>query len=609
MHLPPSALATLSKLAKLRPAQTQTSATGAADCAESLRTFLYAKQRAFFAPGPSLWRATRKARRAGITTGGCRELVARAVEVEGFRAMYMATTRDEAIARAWRSDTKSGLVDLLSQVATPLKHPSLQAFQLGGVTVEVREVDLELNFSNGSQIKLFGADKIKQYDRKRGGAKHVFWIDEAQSVPSLEVLFDSVVIPSLSDFVGEAWVTGTPGRDCVGMFYDITKEQSDDEPPLSGWDVHELYSTDNPFFGRVLQDCGKWYVEDNTRQVHGPYDDEIQAEHAAHDIRWDRTAGAAKIAKGWKGDEPDFIREWLGKWVKEDSRFVFPVHAVPRHTLLFAPQRLMSNPFVGSHPRFAGHPAWYDHHAAVRDLPRAPRSRRPYEWLYALAADFGYSPDPFALVLWAFCIDLPDVYEMFSWKQTKVHTDDQSGYMKLLWDVVPSIVSFVGDPAGKRDDFDMWRGRMNLPIDEANKQGKNTLEEFLADDIRRERIHLREGSPLYTEMRYLVYLPGKPGKPREVFKHRVVNGVVHGDHCCDAARYGYTDLTHWLAKLPTEKPAAGSRQALEAEADRDEQRLDERAARTARALEEGDDIPGEYDNYKGSEYGTFAYEY
>jgi hypothetical protein len=614
MHLSPAVLSTLGRLAKLRPASTGVSVNEAAEAAETLRAFLYPKQRAFFAPGPTKWRATRKARRAGITTGGCRELIARALETKAFRAMYMATTRDEAIARAWRSDTQSGLIDLLGQVGTPVKHPTLTCYRFGGMDIEVREQDLELNFGNGSQIKLFGADKIKQYDRKRGGAKHVFWIDEAQSVPALETLFDSVVIPSLSDFVGEAWVTGTPGRDCVGMFYDITKEASHDEPPLEGWDVHELYSTDNPFFGRVVtaQDSTAgatvYYVEDNTKTRHGPFEDDIAADRAAHDIRWDRTAGAAKVAKGWKGDEPDFIREWLGKWVKEDSRFVFPIHSVPKHTLLFAPQRLMPNPFIGSHPRFEGHPAWYDHHKAVLDLPRPPRGRRRYEWLYALAADFGYSPDPFALVVWAFTMDLPDVFEMFSWKQTKVHTDDQGAYMKLLWDVIPAIVSFVGDPAGKRDDFDMWRGRMNLPIDEANKQGKNTLEEFLADDIRRERVHLREGSPLHTEMRYLVYLPTKPGKTREVFKHRVVNGIVHGDHCCDAGRYGYADLTHWLAKLPTDKPPPGSREALQAEADREEDRLDARMARQQRAYEEGDEVPGEFSQTENTVYGSWAYD-
>jgi hypothetical protein len=546
MWLSPRAAELIREMARRSTVPTETRIAEAKAAAESLRSFLYPKQRAFFAPGPSKQRATRKARRAGITTGGCRELIARALEQPGFRATYLATTRAEAIARAWRSDTKSGLVDVLAQHAAPVKHPSLTCYRLGSVEIEVREADLELNFGNGSQIELFGADKVKQYDRKRGGAKHVFWIDEAQAVPALEVLYDSVVIPAFSDFVGECWMTGTPGRDCVGMFYDITKEPSDDEPPLQGWDVHELLSTDNPFFGRIvpvgdtedeqlIDGLVMYMVIDNTGKPHGPFEGEEEAVKAARDIRWDRTAGEAKRLKGWKGDEPDFIREWMGKWVKTDARFVYPVHAAVKHELLYAPQRLLPNPFVGTDKRFDGHPPWLDFHAAFRDLPRAPRGHRAYQWMYAIGADFGYNPDPFALTVWAFNYDTPDIFEVFSWKQIKVHTDDQGAYMKLLWDAIPSIVSFVGDPAGKRDDFDMWRGRMNLPIEEANKLGKNTLEEFLADDIRRGRVHLRDGSPLHTEMRYLVYLPTKPGKTREVFKHRVVNGVVHGDHCCFGA--------------------------------------------------------------------------
>lgn len=598
MILSPETTSLLREMAKRRAIPTEQKTAVARDAAESLRSFLYGKQRAFFAPGPTKWRSTRKARRAGITTGGCRELIARATEMAGFRAMYMATTRDEAIARAWRSDTQSGLVDVLSQVGTKVKHPTLTCYGFGGLTIEVREQDLELNFSNGSQIKLFGADKIKQYDRKRGGAKHVFWIDEAQSVPAMDVLFDSVVIPSLSDYVGECWMTGTPGRDCVGMFYDITKEPSDDEPPLENWDVHELYSTDNPFFGRVVEVLTApgtiaYYVQDNTAACHGPYEDADLAAKAAHDVRWDRTAGAAKLAKNWKGDEPDFMREWLGKWVKSDARFVYPVHGVPVHQLLYAPQRLAPNPFVGTHKRFEGHPPWFDFHAAFRDLPRAARGHRAHQWMFAIGADFGYNPDPFALVMWAFCYDLQDIYEMHSWKQIRVHTDDQGQYMKLLWDAAPNIVSFVGDPAGKRDDFEMWQRRMGLPIEEANKQGKNTLEEFLADDIRRGRVHLRAGSPLYTEMRYLVYLPGKPGKPREVDKHRKVNGIAHGDHACDGARYSYNDLQHYLSQRKPDKPDPGTREAYVLEEEKEQRAIEDADVRRARAMAEGDEMAAE----------------
>jgi terminase large subunit-like protein len=603
MRLSPSALTKLTELARRRPVALASEQLGAQEMAETLRAFLYDKQRAFFAPGAGLWRATRKTRRVGITTGGCRELLARAIEQSDFRAMYVATTRQEARDRAWTSDTKSGLVDVLRLLAEAVPHPTLaECYKLGGVTVDVREADNKLVFSNGAEIELFGSENLRSQRKKRGGAKHVVWIDEAQDFFLLEEFVDGVIIPLLADYEGELWLTGTPGKDCVGMFYEVTKEIGDGDEPLANWVVHEFSVTDNPHFGRVVTDstAGEtlYYVEDNTHARTGPYTTEVDATKAAIEVRWERSAGAAKRAKGWKGDEPDFIREWLGKWVKADARYVYPVHAVPQHTLLYAPQRLADNPLVGTHPRFDEHPPWYDHHMAVRDLPRARHGFRPHQWLYSLGVDFGYSPDPFAMVLWAFTPDLPDVYEMFSWKCVKVHTDDQARYMRMIWDVEQAIVSFVGDPAGKQDDFEVWRTRMNLPIEEANKKGKNTLEEFLADDIRRGRVHLRAGSPLHTEMKHLVYLPGKVGKTREVHKHRKIGGVVHGDHCCDAGRYSYSDLTHYLAKIAPDKPAPGSRQALELEAEQDERRIETRESRRAQQLADRDEMVEEYGGYQ-----------
>ncbi len=608
MELSRNGIAVLRELARRNPVPVELDGPDAQQAAAAMRAFYYPKQAAFFT-SPAKWRATSKTRRAGVTSGGCRELLARSLAIPGHRATYVTTTRGEAHDRAWRNDTKSGLVDVLEQLATMVPHPTLDAYEHGGILIEVREGDLTLEFSNGSQIELFGADNIRRHRVKRGNAKHVFWIDEAQDFPFIEEFFDAVVIGSLTDFAGECWITGTPGKDCAGMFYEITKEPTDGDERMSGWEVHTISVTDNPYFGHVVtgQDSTggeTYYVEDNTRPPTrtGPYETAEDAERAAVTVRWDRTAGAAKLAKGWKGDEPDFVREWLGRWVKTDARYVYPVHAVPAHVLLFAPQRLADNPFVGTHPRFDGHPRWYDHHAAVADLPRPKKGHGSvYQWLYGLWVDFGYNPDPLAIVLGAFSPDLPDVYEMFSWKCTKVHTDDQAQYLKLLWDAVQSIVSFVGDPAGKQDDFEVWRSRMNLPIEEANKKGKNTLEEFLADDIRRHRVHLRDGSPLHTEMRHLVYLPGKPGKTREVHKHRRVNGVVHGDHNCDAFRYGYADLTHYLAKIPKDKPPPGSREAYAADAEREERGVETAEQRRVAEIMERDE--------QAQTYGSGGYEW
>jgi hypothetical protein len=120
----------------------------------------------------------------------------------------------------------------------------------------------------------------------------------------------------------------------------------------------------------------------------------------------------------------------------------------------------------------------------VRDLPRKPRGA-PYQWLFAIGADFGYYPDPFAIVVWAFCRELPDVYEMFSWKHTRVNTDDQ-GRVPEAAVGRRSTRSWLRRRSGRQAGrLRVWRERLNLPMEEANKAGKNTLEEFLADAIRR----------------------------------------------------------------------------------------------------------------------------
>jgi len=570
--------------------------------AAELRSWYHPKQRAFFT-STAKRRATSKTRRAGITSGGCRELLARCLETSDYRAMYAATTMDEARDRAWLNDTKTGLIDCLRAKGERIYHKTLQAFRLGGVDIIVHDGDSYLEFSNGSEIELFGAEHEKAQRKKRGVAKHVIWVDEAQDFPALENFLDAAIGAAMSDFGGEIWITGTPGRDCAGRFYDVTKDV--DEGRLPNWEVHVMNVTDNPMFGRVIEDpCDDgtvWWVEDNLLARTGPFQSLEEAEAEAIKVRWDRTAGAEIAEKNLKGDEPDFVREWLGRWVKEDARYVYPVHVVPKHLLLFAPQRLADNPFRGSDPRFDHHPRWYDHDAAIADLPRPKFGKREYQWMFAIGADFGFDPDPFALVVWAFCGELTDVYEMFSWKCSRVNVDDQGRYIKLLWDAIGNIAVLVGDPAGMKSSFDVWRNRLNIPIDEANKAGKNELEAFLADDIRRGRVHLRDDSPLYTEMKHLAYLPTKPGKTREVAKTRKVNGVMHGDHCADGARYSYAAMNHFLSVERQDAPKPGTSSAYKAEEKRLEDKMlaeDRRIDQLAELDEHAADARAGYGGYE-----------
>jgi hypothetical protein len=584
-----------------------------------LRSFFYPKQAAFFTSKHKR-KATSKTRRAGATTGGVREIIARCVEIPNYRVTVVHSTKQEARARAWLSDTRSGFVDILRQFGTPVEHPSLEVVVLGGVRADIRDQVMQVDFSNGSQVCIFGFDDERAMRKQRGLAKHLYWIDEAQDIRFLDGFYNKVVMAQ-QDFNCEVWLSGTPGQDCAGMFYEVTKDE-DDGSRTPGWEVHTIAQIDNPFFGHVAggTDGGRlvYYVEDNlsaeTGERHGPYTTFAEAEQAAGQIRWDVTAGKALKERGWKGDEPDFIREFLGKWCKTDARYVYPVHSANPYDLLYAPLRPIHanhqpvpianykdhiNPLTGQPP------FWCDFKKAITDLPKKKRYNQVRQWMYAIGADFGYHPDPFAIVVWAFAHDTQDVYELFSWKAQKVHTDDQGLYLRKVFEELDNVVVLVGDPAGKQDDFEVWRTRLNLPIDEANKKGKNTLEEFLADDIRRGRIHLRHDSLLLDEMRQLIYLPTKPGKTREVAKHRrAADGLVHGDHCCDAARYAYESLTHYLSKLPQDnKPDKGSSVALYAEEARIETRLDEREKRIAEKLAEGDELALE----SRGEYGDETY--
>lgn len=253
MILPFGGADALRALAKRRPAPVPQDGQTADDAAREMRAILHPKQVAMFGRSLELWRATTKSRRAGATTGGVRECMARALEQPGFRATYATTTRDEAKDRAWLNDNKSGFFDVIQRYGEIVKHPTLEAYKLGGVVVEVRQADLELVFSNGSGIELFGAENIRSHRKKRGNSKHVFWVDEAQDFPALEEFFDGVVIGVLNDFRGEAWFTGTPGKDCAGMFYEITKQEEAGEERMSGWLVIEMSVSDNPFFGRVVK--------------------------------------------------------------------------------------------------------------------------------------------------------------------------------------------------------------------------------------------------------------------------------------------------------------------------------------------------------------------
>lgn len=482
--------------------------------AAELRSFYYPKQAAFF-ESPARLRATRKTRRAGATTGGCRELLARAIETPGFRATCAHSTLVEARARAWENDTQNGLANIVREFGEPLEVRGVEQVRIGGVICEVRPGELALDFSNGSRIELFGADHERATSKKRGSAKHVYWLDEAQDFLHLESFYKRVISPALSDFKGECWITGTPSVECSGMFYDITKQDEVDGPRLPGWDVHVLAQVDNPYFGDTPEE------------------------------RWENTAGEAMRLNGWSADDPDLLREQFALWVRSDGNYVYKVHAVPAHQLCYAPARMDDDGFP-------------DVRAAMEDLPAF--GRRTY--FTALGADLG-TRDDFAFVLWAWALEDPCLYEVASWKKPGLDYDEMAMYLRAVRELV-TVGLVVADAGGGGKPAVMgwskeWLDRYQVPVEEAEKKHKEMAIKLVNNDIRTGKLRVREGGVLLAEWRVHRW-----AKLRSSTGLRVEDPATP-NHAADAALYAHRHSYHHRGKVETPPPPPGTPARLEQE--------------------------------------------
>ncbi len=488
----------------------------AAAMADKLRTFFYDKQRAFFR-SPWKLKTTTKTRRAGVTTGGCHELLARALLLEGhraeqgFRATIIHSTRLEAAARAWRTDTKNGIVDILSREGELLPGRGVSTYMFGGQWVEVRETELALVFENGSRIDLIGCDSEADMGKLRGLAKHVFWVDEAQDprfVDILESFYKGTIVPALADFQAEVWITGTPGKDLAGFFYELTR---DDEERKPGWEVHTLSVVDNPFFGPTPEE------------------------------RWEVTALRALRENGWTIDDPDFQREWLGKWVKSDARFVYAVHVLAEHQLYYADHRV-------------GDDGLPDVSAAILDLP-GMQEDPPRDYFFALGADLG-TRDDFAYVLDAWSLLDPMLYEVCSYKKPGLDYDEMFEILVAVRArVCIGIVTADAGGGGKgavKGWSKKWVQRYGLPIVEATKTNKIVGIKQWNTDIRKGLYRFRRGSPLIAEAKVHRWAPQRSATGQ------MVEDPTTPNHCLDAGLYAHRESFHHRFREQDLPPPPGS---------------------------------------------------
>lgn len=495
--------------------------------AAELRAFYHERQAAFLS-SPARRKAALCTRRAGKTSGICREFLARALERPGYRARYCNTVRDEAKGLAWRADTRQGIVDLIEELAASghLVVAKDRRDLFDGADVKVDETTLTIDFANHSQITLFAADDATAMERARGRAPHLVVVDEAQKFPLLRRFVEEIIGPSLKDHEdGAIWLCGTPSENLVGLFHDVTANENDDARSKreSGWECHEWGVLDNPHFGATSEE------------------------------RWERAVGQELRERNIDPTNPPewVVREWFATWHAGSARYVYSVHRWPA-PVTFAPLRtsaLLRPPCLDKMNPEGRDPSgvsgfvdrWYDHAASMRDLPRTlPGSDSLLTWLFGLGIDFGYSPDAFALKLWAWSPELPaDLWSMWSWKRTLVLPDYQRDLVLWFFDSVPGLIHADADPGGlQAGHLEGWRELLGIPVDDAEKSSKRTWIEMLNNDGERGRIHLREGEVHLHEMRHLVWVP-KGDKLVEADNRVLADKTIPGRDCCDGGLYSF----------------------------------------------------------------------
>lgn len=129
-------------------------------------------------------------------------------------------------------------------IAWPILEDLAEAY---GWDCEFHQVELACKFTNGSVIKLYGADDEKKFRKFKGQKNDIVFIDEAQDFRADLQKLVQWLLPGLADRGGRLFMCGTPGWQPVGYFFEV---QRGDHPE---WAVIRGTPFENPHTREALQ--------------------------------------------------------------------------------------------------------------------------------------------------------------------------------------------------------------------------------------------------------------------------------------------------------------------------------------------------------------------
>lgn len=388
-------------------------------------------------------------RRAGKSNGLALKFFAKGLKHKGVLMPYLALTRDSAKNIMW---------NVLQEQAEACKIKA--QFTESNLTARIVDTD--------STIRLYGADMINFIKRLRGIKSPLIGIDEAGEFGAhLANLVDDVLTPCISDYAdGQIALTGTPGPVPFGYFYDVTELRK------YGYSHHHWSLFDNPFMPNPRE-----FVE------------------------------AYKKRKGWDDENPTYLREWCGKWVKDMSVLVFKYDPQKNH---------------------------------IDEIPQTK--------YHVISVDLGlHDADAIAVIGWN--DNDPKSYLIKEDIQTNQGITELARKLgKYVEEFNPNAVVMDTGGLGAKIAEEIRR-RYSLPIKAAEKTRKFEYIELLNDAMRTGRFFAKANSVFAQDAMRVQWDKDKLSPDRLVISNR-----FHSD-ICDATLYGFRESLHWLER-PEEPRAA-----------------------------------------------------
>jgi hypothetical protein len=483
---------------QLRTAKLQKKRTGVQEKIDAITAFMRRHQRRVD-DDTSPFISVLSARQQGKSTGAMLLAAKRCLQKAGAQWVVIGLTRGSVQRIYWE----------------PLRQLS-EAFELG---VKFQEQRLVAKFPNGSAIHFFGADKLDEIEKLRGGRYHGAIIDECKSYSQLtfKVLIEDVLSPALKGQAGQLYLIGTPGDVLAGEFYLATTREPvllEKQKRWSNLPVGEKYRTAT--IGDTEYNMpGVWSFH-----IWGPQTNDVTFvnERTGETFTmWDAFLKDKEL-RGWADDHPTWRREYLGEWVPGDGRLVYRYRS---HVHDYDPEPSAENPW-GVPVKESG-------------------------WQTAVGVDFG-TKDGTAMVVWAWHPHVLGLWEIYSEKRKPEHGErlsvgDIARWFRALEDEYGPFACSVGDPAGLATMvMDTLAREHSVYIEPAEKKEKLDHIELLNDDFDAGVVHIRRGSPLGEELLGNKWLEKTLGTPNRKEDPSTPNDL------CDAALYAFRWCLHHQAR-------------------------------------------------------------